>query len=370
MNASAASTPSIAPRGSIYFPLASNAYSLVAGSPVASVRGRLKLASLLYDSIFIEAGSLEIQSGPSGSFTHRRAASVDASEKWQTSRSRHLAQSAPFAISIAPETTPGVPAAGPFTPVVQSTTTIRWSPTFDPFHHEIASENDWVHYGNFEPFSEPWQKLEQEWKQSDEGNTSLRRLLPEDFVRSQVLDHVSKDLATGAAAQTDVSVDTLHGKIVTARFAGDAALKLNGFALPILVPRVRTLDWETIADLRRNKALVRLRAVLREVETEALAEASAGGDLRTAVHNRYLNKVTAASKNVESIGSIAMFGFAELVVGAATGYATMGLAMLGPVVGAAPGVAATGWAMGRSVRARKSRAWIGLKEAIQARAGE
>jgi hypothetical protein len=42
----------------LVFPLRSNAHSLVRGAPVASVRRKLKTASLLYENVILESGVL------------------------------------------------------------------------------------------------------------------------------------------------------------------------------------------------------------------------------------------------------------------------------------------------------------------------
>src|SRR6266508_4574153 len=62
------SYPAFVGKGSgIFFPLRSNAKSLVAGAPAQSVVARLKLASLLYDRVLVEDGEYRIQGGPGGS---------------------------------------------------------------------------------------------------------------------------------------------------------------------------------------------------------------------------------------------------------------------------------------------------------------
>jgi hypothetical protein len=179
------------------------------------------------------------------------------------------------------------------------------------------------------------------------------------------LDHVSRDLATGAAGGWDVSIDRLHGKVIGARFAGDATVKTKGLALPIIVPHVGGLDWETVAKVRRMKEIDRLRGVLREVEAEAFEVASSGGDLEAAMRKAYLNKLSAASSAVHGISSTAKLALTELVVGAGAGYAMTGLTLLGPLAGS--GITATfmtGLHVRKIVRERRQRAWIGVMDAI------
>lgn len=66
----------------IFFPLRSNAHSLLAGPPANSVRKRLKIASLLYDEVLIDDGALDILAGPEGAsiFPH----STERVARWQT----------------------------------------------------------------------------------------------------------------------------------------------------------------------------------------------------------------------------------------------------------------------------------------------
>ena len=57
---------SVTEQSSIFFPLRSNAKSLLAGAPAQGVVARLKLASLLYDHVLVEDGEYRIQGGPGG----------------------------------------------------------------------------------------------------------------------------------------------------------------------------------------------------------------------------------------------------------------------------------------------------------------
>jgi len=123
------------PSGVVFFPLASNAHALIAGGPVATVRSRLKVASLLYDTVLIEAGDMNVSAGPHGSFAVKTPHSSEKSYGWQTAKNRGVAQGGPFHVSFAPEAQPGIPATGPFHQVLHSQTSISWRPTLEPFRH-------------------------------------------------------------------------------------------------------------------------------------------------------------------------------------------------------------------------------------------
>ena len=359
--------PYVPPTGNVFFPLASNAHSLVTGSPVGSVRSRMEVSSLLYDNVLLEGGSMSIQAGPRGASSWRHGHRPDSPVAWQTPKGRRVAQDASISVAIAREATPGVPAPGPYHEVLHSETTICWMPTLEPFVHELPSSCDWIVLGYPSDMADEFKKLEDRWKRRDDANGALARLVPEHFVRSRLVDSVSHDLAVGASGGWDVSVDRFHGRVIGARFAGDATIQTNGLALPILVPRVGDLDWADIARIRKLRAIGRLRAVLREVEAEAFDVARSGGDIESAMHRVYTSKVADASGKVHGLRSAGAMGVAELVAGAGAGYATTGLALLGPVADA--GITATvmtGWHVRRIVRERRQRAWIGVMDAIAA----
>jgi hypothetical protein len=359
--------PYIPPSGDVFFPLASNAHALVAGGAVASVRARMKVSSLLYDRVLLEAGAMRIQAGPHGASTSRLPSSPDQPAGWQTPRGRKRGQDAPISVSIALETTPGVPAPGPYRPILHSATSICWLPTLEPFAQELPASCDWIGIGYAGEMADAFKQLEHQWKRRDGENGALSRLVPEDFVRSRLVDHVSRDLAVGASGGWDVSVDRYHGRVIGARFARDATVRTNGLALPILVPRVGDLGWSDIVKIRKLKAIERLRLILREVEAEAFEIARSGGDLEAAMHAVYVKKVADASSKLHGLRSAGAMGVAELLVGAGAGYATTGLALLGPVAGAgASAVVMTGWHVRRIVRERRDRAWIGVMDAIAA----
>lgn len=360
--------PASLPRsGDVFFPLASNAKALITGGPMASVRARLKVASLVYDRVLVEAGRMDIQAGPSGSSALRMPHDPNAPAAWQTPLGRKAMQGHPFSIAMAPESTPGVPATEPYHTVVQSETSISWQPTFEPFTKELPSGCDWIHFGRPGPVAPQFEQLGREWERQDDRNEALERLVSERFVRSALIKHVNADLVVGAAAGWDISVDPLHGQVVAARFASDTSVTPHSFALPVLVPRVTKLDWEDIARIRQISAIGRLREVLREVETEAIIVANEQGDLEEAVRRVY-EKVRNASEHVESLGSAIPYTLTEFVVGTGAGGMTAALAMAA-TTGTAVAASVSATVMGgihfaKAMRRRRQRAWLGVMSAI------
>jgi hypothetical protein len=230
----------------------------------------------------------------------------------------------------------------------------------EPFAVEFPKACDWISFGVLARPADEVKNLAKQWKRRDNGNAALERLVPESFVRSAIVDHVGEDLAFGACAGWDVSVDHFHGRVVAARFAGDATVRGCGFALPILIPRVDRLEWKDVVAMRRRPELARLRRELREVEEEALGSGGAHDDIGLAVRRAYDKKLRAAACDVGGIRCVAGHAVVNLMIGVATGYATLGLALMGPAVGGAVSMAVTGGLEIREVvRRRADRAWVG-----------
>lgn len=349
----------------VFFPLASNAHSLVTGSGVRNVRSRLKITSLLYNRVLIESGQMTIQSGPTGSVVFRDPPGSDQAQRWQTPIGRNRAQAAQISLAMGPEMVPGVPSAGPYHEVVHSETSICWLPTLEPFKAELPPGCDWIIFGRPAEVPAEFRRLADQWKRIDDDNAALERLVPEQFVRSLLVSHVSTDLATGLAGGWNIGLDRFHGKVVSARFADDATVQSRGFALPILVPRVDNLGWDDVAAIRRLPAIERLRKVLEEVELEVAEVSAASGNIESTVRTVYDSKVRDAVSDVEGWGGSLAHGLAELVVGIAAGYGTLALGLSGPAVAGALGATVMTGLHVREVRRRtRATAWLGVMDAI------
>jgi hypothetical protein len=164
------------------------------------------------------------------------------------------------------------------------------------------------------------------------------------------------------------SVDPLHTQVVAQRFRDDNGWKLQGFAVPILFPDVSDWPWEGVTDLRRDKQMTRFRAILREVEREAISEAS-DGDIEAAVHRAYRRHLADAQGALDSVGTVAHTTLQGFVIGGITGFATTGLiGPLGIVAGAAIGtIPGTILNVSDLIQRRKSRGWITLQQRMDGR---
>jgi hypothetical protein len=346
-------------------PLRSNASTLLTGRPIAAMRRRLKFASVYHDRLLLEAGILTVQVGPSGGSTWLTMPTEQQTVRWQTPRARHLAEQRRFQLAMGRETTPGVPAET-MSAFIDSETSICWVATLDPFGDELPPGADWVDFVR-SPNSLPGEvgRLATRWRWADERNPALERAMPVRFVRDTVIGNANHDLAGAASDGYVVTIDPVHAQVVAQRFRDDDGWRLRGYVVPIVIPQVGDLPWETIANLRRDKHMERFRAVLREVENEAAAEA-AGGDIESAAHHAYERHLADATGKLEGIGGPArraVFGFVTAGAGAlaAVGIPGPGGMLTGAAIGIVPGVILD---VRQTIRRRRSYGWVGLYQKI------
>ena len=349
----------------LLIPLRTNASALLTGGPLAAVRRRLKLASLFYDRVHLEAGVFRMQVGSGGKFDVVEYPDPSL-PRWQTPQQRHTAQAAPFTVSMGREQTPGVPAAT-ITPVLSSPSTVSWAATLYPFARELPAGTDWIEFTGTKNPTGNAERLARQWAHEDERNAALGRAVPERFVRNAVIANANRDLVIAAAEGVAVSIDPLHAQVAAQRFRDGDAWKLTGYAVPILFPHVGDLPWETIADLRRDRAMARFRAVLREVEQEAAAEA-VNGDIEAAAQHAYRRYLAGYPETLPSVGDVAHRNLTGFVIGGVTGFAVCGITgPLGILASSALGSAVSTILDVRDfIQRRKSRGWIALDHRIEA----
>jgi hypothetical protein len=346
-------------------PLRSNASTLLTGRPIAAMRRRLKFASVYHDRLLLEAGILKVQVGPGGGSTIHTMPAEQQTVRWQTPHARHVAEQGRFQLAMGRETAPGVPAETMRT-FIDSETSICWVATLDPFGDELPPGADWVDFVR-SPNSLPGEvgRLADKWTWADKRNTALTQAMPVQFVRDTVIGHANHDLAGAASEGLVVTIDSVHAQVVVQRFRDEEGWHLRGYIVPIVIPEVGELPWPAIADLRRDGNIERFRAVLREVENEAVAEA-AGGDIESAAHHAYERHLAEASGKLEGIGGPARRTVAGFVVGATAGFATSGITgsagiLAGAALGTVPGAVLD---IRSTIRRRRANGWVGLYQSI------
>jgi len=144
-----------------------------------------------------------------------------------------------------------------------------------PFAHELPADTDWIDFIRTRDPAGDMRRLSDEWTEADKRNGALERSVPLRFLRSAVIGDANRDMAVAAEQKVAISMDPLHAQVPAQRFNDDRGWAMSGFAVPILFPEVGGWPWEAVVKLRRDPNMARFRAILREVEQEAAAEAAA-----------------------------------------------------------------------------------------------
>jgi hypothetical protein len=337
----------------IFFPARSNAASLVRGMPVESIRRRLKLASLMYDHVYLEAGVTEISAGPGGSF----AVSTPPFSKpvtWQTGHDRRSAGRS-FSIALTAEVAPGVRGSGPAHVALQSTIGINWRATLEPFADEIP-DAPWIGFAETQPLPRNLDSLSSDWSRrvTQEPPTPER----DRYSRDAIAKHAAEDFIRGIAGRGSVSMDSTH--IRSLAQMADAGLHPDyGLAvLNTVVPTVAGLSWQEIARLRNMGDVIYWRESLVHIAEMIQEEIQGGADFENLVLRRYQSELANANTRAQSAFGAAMPSLFGTLMGAAVD----GLVFLGGVQATPIGVGTPlGFAIGLSADAllrRGARRWV------------
>lgn len=345
----------------VLFPLRSNAQALVAGAGVASVRRRLKTASILYDRILLEGGSVHVMAGPTGNVTTASPFQVtNMRSRWDSASARQKAVGRQFSLSVGTEPTLGVPPSVPYGPVVRSEATISWDVSLEPFSGELPGDCDWIGFASLNRPTGDNERRVKDWQWRDSRNSRLLEAIPESFVRSRVINDANDDLGLGIANNAAVSADALHRTVMLKRFEDDSGWQCSGFALGIVLPQVAERTWDEITDLRQHPAIDYYRKALGEVEAEALNVSNEG--LEAAVRRLYTTRLSKAVGEIEGMGTVLKRTPGYFLVAYASTFVTVGVT--GPmnhVAGAALGTALGAIDDYRVVRQKRhERGWVAL----------
>ena len=223
-------------------------------------------------------------------------------------------QAGGFAISLGAEDLPGK-TAKEMREFVRSKNTFGWSATLQPFEHEFPPGCDWVEFVGVQKDPE-WANTASKWRRIDERNDALADVLPDHLVRGVVLGAANAELAVGAHTGVAVMQDGMHRQVLESRFEdeGDAGWEATGFALPVHLPDVSALDWDTVARVRKNKYMADFRRILADIESQALAEAT-DSDVRDVVHRAFARYLSEAVPKVDGLGAMAKHMVASLAIG-------------------------------------------------------
>ncbi len=352
------SYPAFVGKGSgIFFPLRSNAKSLVAGAPAQSVVAGLKLASLLYDRVLVEDGEYRIQGGPGGGSRFWTPPDGEAPRAWQRPSERSREQASNFSLAMKPST---APADAHAMVVLDSPASVSWRATFEPIKRDLTSGCDWFEFGHADDAQDRGFVLSRRDREVSE-DPDVQAVLPEHFVRDLVVKQANRDMLVGAAYGSAVSMDGLHRRILTAQIRnGTAAPAFGPHALTILVPDVRRMTWANIVEIRANRGVRQYRNVLREVEALAWYEASSLDEFENVVHREFERQLIEVV-DAKSLPRRLVRAVVNVAVGELTGLMVTRVPGAGGAVGLAVSVV-------EETREWSARRWVGAHQGISRRA--
>lgn len=270
----------------IYFPVRSNAHSLIAGAPAKGVEARVKVAALLYEQVLVGDGMWTGVASEAGTVEqkHRRR-QQDPPRFYQRSVERATLQASPFELSLWPQ---GAPEP---LEVVADHTGIAWSATFDPLRRALPHAFDWIefHQGDLSPEDKG---LVSNLSERDLTDGRLASRFDNAYERRLVIGSANYDLVSSARLGAVLCPDPLHYEVVKARVDRGEADSVQGVdALSVLVPDIGKLSWDDVNALRARPGFRRLRPALAELEIAAI---EAGGRYDVAIRRLHGEALEAA----------------------------------------------------------------------------
>ena len=341
----------------IYFPLRSNASALFAGPGVAGVRRRILAAALLSDQVVVEDGIHIAWAGPEGASTMTWHG--EPADHWQTPHQRGRAIGSRHYVAVRSS---AAPETAPFHPVVSTDATFSWRATFEPFRRELpASAARWLSFGHVTD-DERVKQVVRDWESSD--RLRAVELRPRSttpggqFVRDAILGAGYYDLAVASTAASAVSFDRRHSLAVETRIrAGDAQPIGGHYALEFLLPT--EFRWSDVPDLRKHRALRDYRAIVRDIEAEALRTSRSVAEINDQIRREYERRLAvAAAKGVPFTGRVTL-----TAVGFILGVAADSVA---PIIGGAVVAASSLAASEGLTRAMRPR-WLAVDRRLRGR---
>jgi hypothetical protein len=243
--------------------------------------------------------------------------------------------------------------------ILDSPAVVSWRATFEPIKKDLTSAHDWFVFGHADDPRDPGHALARQ-ERALGNHPEVQALLPDHFVRDLVVRQAHRDLLVGGVYRSAVSMDPLHGRILTAQIrSGTAAPAFGPQALTILVPDVRSLSWADILELRAiedcvstERCCVRSR-LWRGDASESLDE------FEDVVHREFVKRLTDAV-DAKSLPRRLVRAAVSRAVGEMAGLVLTQVPMAGGAVGLAVSAVeeARGWS---------ARRWVGAHHGITRR---
>jgi hypothetical protein len=261
-----------------------------------SLRGRIKEAAILYDSILLEHGAYHATISPTGS--------LDSIQPYpaEPSRLRELGPTeGSFSLNVRRSDS-----EGPFRTIMAGEVERRFHSEFITLAHEIAESLDrripeWISFVAFDLTREMESAIGAETRR-DESNRNLWRRRGSTFLKSKVLRNLNHDLAA-SDSNTDVSVDYYFLPLL--RRKAQAQGPPGARTLRVLVPNVASFSWQQIAEIREHPGVQSFRRQLSEIQEQATTER----DIKEAVFRRTVYDLAEGWRppgHIETVGKIAL----------------------------------------------------------------
>lgn len=254
----------------VWFPLASNASYFELTEPRVGLEERIKQTALLADELFFEAGALDVSVGDNGmaSFRHPpRSLTHDEMRK----RGREVKKGAPFHLSVAPETTPGVPATSGFRTIIGGPLEHAFFVEYETLLHDWGvADVPWMRLAR--PKAEVAQQVKELARAADRQERFDRnapRIAENKWLDRQIKKDLNLDLAAGAVMEIPVAVDEAHYPMLTYKAepaAPEAGATPGARALEVWVPNFSRVPWPDVIALHDHDAVGAFRERLIEAE--------------------------------------------------------------------------------------------------------
>lgn len=318
----------------------------------------MKVAALLYDELILDQGQWMGRSGSGGATEMYDPNPSEQPVAWQTAGARRREMNSEWYMALRPsgQATGGV--------TLRSPTSLSWRASYDPIRQELPRAYDWIEFGAFG--LHPRDKtIASRMAREALADGLLKDTFGDDFTRDLVAKNATTSIVLASRMEAAVSLDKTHSLIAAARLAhGDARPVFGGRSLVAVIPDVRDLPWEDVDAARRLRGLPRLRAVLADIEREAVAR---GGALDEDLLRAFQEEYARARAEIESVAG-------SFVTSAAIGGAVsiLALPITGPL-GIAAGVAVgAGIDAGRTWRRNRQRrdSWTTAADQLMAAASQ
>jgi hypothetical protein len=226
-----------------------------------------------------------------------------------------------------------------------------------PLAHELPRPYPWLRWvwANDDPVGY-W--FSSEVSRQEVDNPVLVARWPDRLIRTAVAREAGLDFWRASAAGAALSADPLHLRLLLGRVQlGEASLVLGRRTLEVVEPR--QLSWEEVDELRATRGIREFRAVLRDVEAEAMDEATSLDDLDRRILRAYGDRLERAAGKAPSRRARLGVAGIGLVVGELSGWLA-GVPIAGGLVGAGIGEGAA-HVVGRLARSR----WLAVHRKLR-----